>query len=236
MEPELFRLLERIEGSWWYRGRAAAVHAALKKVGLKSKPKKALDVGCGFGGMCDELLRVSEQVYAWEPHLAAHEALRTRRYAGIFHDEQGALVESYDLVGMFDVLEHMKDDFGFLERLRGSLTPAGRIIITVPAFSFLWSVHDELNHHYRRYTKQSLTQLLLRSGYELEFISYWNALFFLPAAIVRLAGRTGESALDAPHRLNKLLLAIIRAEIVVMRRISLPFGTSLVAVAHKFKR
>jgi hypothetical protein len=135
---------------------------------------------------------------------------------------------------MFDVLEHMKDDYGFLARLRGSLTPEGRIIITVPAFPFLWSIHDELNHHYRRYTNRSLTQVLLRAGYRLEFMSYWNALLFLPAAVLRLAGRTGESALDGPIALNEFLLAIIRAETFMMRRTSLPFGTSLVAVARKY--
>ena len=222
-----------MEASWWYRGRAIAVRAALQQGGPRSKAKRALDVGAGFGGMYDELSRVSDNVYAWEPHLHAHEVLRTRHYARVFGGEEEALAKKYDLIGMFDVLEHMEDDHGLLLRVRRSLTPEGRIVLTVPAFPFMWSVHDELNHHYRRYTRKSLTDVLARSGYKLDFVSYWNALLFLPAAVVRLVGRTGENALDVPVGLNNLLLALIRAETFVMRGMSLPFGTSLIAVAQK---
>jgi SAM-dependent methyltransferase len=233
LESEIFQLLKGIEASWWYRGRARAVQVAIKNAGLKSKTRCALDVGSGFGGMCDELSQLSEQVYAWEPHLETHKLLRARNYARVFDVEEEALAQTYDLVGMFDVLEHMEHDCDFLTRLRGSLAPDSHIVITVPAFPFLWSVHDELNHHYRRYTRRSLMDLLFKSGYELDFMSYWNASLFLPAAVVRILGRSsGSSALILPKRADNLLFALLRAETSVMRHIPLPFGTGLVAIAR----
>ena len=235
MEQVMFQLLEGMEASWWYRARANVVRSVLAR-DSPLRPERALDVGSGFGGMCGELARASESVYAWEPHKDAQEVLRRRDYAEVFNEEDEALAQSYDLVGMFDVLEHMADDRGFLTRLRGSLTPDARLVLTVPAFPFLWSVHDELNKHYRRYTKKSLRSVLTKSGYDIEFISHWNALFFLPAAFVRLFGRTGEDTLALPKGLNDMVLGMVRAETWLLRGAALPFGTSLVAVARAAPR
>ena len=235
MEQVMFQLLEGMEASWWYRARANVVRTVLERSRPASKAKCALDVGSGFGGMRDELSRASESVYAWEPNKDAHEALHQRGYEKVYDKEDAALAQSYDLVGMFDVLEHMEDDRGFLIRLLGSLTLDARLVITVPAFPFLWSVHDELNNHYRRYTTSSLSKVLSQAGYQIEFVSYWNALLFLPAALVRLFGKTGENALSLPKGLNDLILGVVRAETVALRGTKLPFGTSMVAVARPAK-
>lgn len=231
MEQVMFQLLEGMEASWWYRARANVVRTVLGRSNSASKSKCALDVGSGFGGMRDELSRASESVYAWEPNKDAHEALRQRGYAKVYDEEDAALAQSYDLVGMFDVLEHMEDDHAFLGRLHSALTPEARLVLTVPAFPFLWSVHDELNNHYRRYTRSSLKKVLSKSGYDVKFLSYWNALLFLPAATVRVLGKTGENALALPKSVNDTILGVVRAETLVLRWGRLPFGTSIVAVA-----
>src|SRR5262249_12558836 len=148
MERNAFKLLHDMENSWWYRGRAAVVRGLISKEKNKGK---VLDFGAGFGGMYPELA-VRGEVYAFEPDKEAQRTARSRPYAAIYDSEKEALDNSYDLIGLFDVLEHLPDDKYFLNKARKSLNKNGKLAITVPANPFLWSEHDVSHHHYRRYT------------------------------------------------------------------------------------
>lgn len=232
MERGAFKLLSSMEGSWWYRGRAAAVRAAAARVAWRPA-KSSLDFGAGFGGMHDTLAALSEQVYAFEPDAAAAQSCRGRGYAEVFENTDTALGRTYDMIALFDVLEHIERDVAFLIRARDALAPGRYLAITVPAFPFLWSAHDVNHHHFRRYTKTTLRAALESSGFSVEYMSYWNTALFIPAALMRLLGRTGEGSLAMPRALNAIFYAIVRTEAALMRASPLPLGTGLVAIARK---
>ena len=232
MDRTAFELLRNMEKSWWYRGRARVVHAALVLAHAKKVPD-VLDFGAGFGGMRDELARVGQNVYAFEPDAEAQSAARKRGYKEVFSDENIAMGRKYDAIGLFDVVEHIERDKEFLIRANAALRDEGILAITVPAFQFLWSVHDVNHHHFRRYTKQTLRKVLEDAGFVVEYCSYWNMTLFVPAAIMRLLGSSGESSLSMPRWLDSIFFALVRIETLIMRAFSLPFGTGLVCVAKK---
>jgi SAM-dependent methyltransferase len=151
--------------------------------------------------------------------------------------ERGA----YGLVTAFDVLEHIPDSqlAPALDAIREALRPGGQFVCTVPAFQFLWSEHDEVHHHHRRYTRQLLTRQLSQAGLEVRWCSYFNTLLFPPIAAVRLLARAlprreQKSHLGSgPGAVNALLSALFSAERHLVPRWSLPFGVSLVAVCQR---
>src|SRR3989338_2805925 len=233
MKEHMLKLLHEAEGSWWYKGRAAVVAGILRKFSLEGHAGSALDFGGGFGGMFGTLKRFSGRVYAFEPDPIAQKALRERGYAEVFDTPEAALKSSYDITALFDVIEHIKDDKKFLAGLAGALSSGGRVVLTAPAYQWLWSEHDVANHHFRRYTKASLTCLLREAGFTVEYAGYWNTLLFLPAAITRLFGVGGGGALLMPPAVDRILLRVVRIEVALMRLFPLPFGLSVVVVASK---
>src|SRR5207247_1366870 len=93
----------------------------------------------------------------------------------------------YDLIAALDVIEHLDAPVASLRAMRGALAGEGRVIVTVPAFDFLWSEHDALNHHRRRYSKPLLLAHLSEAGLRAEYVSYFNAALFAPIAAARLS-------------------------------------------------
>jgi SAM-dependent methyltransferase len=146
--------------------------------------------------------------------------------------------ESFDLIGLFDVLEHLEHPVAALRVFRERLTREGRLVITVPAFPFLWSKHDELNHHFRRYTVRSLTGELAAAGFEIEFHTHYNIPLFAPIAMVRLfrklipGDETGSDFASSEGVLNRALAAVFQAERHLVSRLQFPFGVSLLALAR----
>lgn len=232
MERSAYTLLKDMESSWWYRGRTRAVAAALKHAQVPTVDA-VLDYGAGYGGMLQALSSHARTVDAFEPDEAARNIAVARGYCAVHIDEGEALSRSYDLICLFDVLEHIEDDRAFLARAHESLPAGARLVLTVPAFMSLWSVHDVEHHHFRRYTVRSLKELLIESGYEVEYASYWNSTLLLPAALFRLLGRSGEGGLTPHPFVNAVLTLIVRIEAMVLRYVPLPFGLSVVVVARK---
>lgn len=232
MERKAFQLLHDAEASWWYRARAIIVERVLKH--YTRDVQTILDLGAGFGGMASTL-QLHGKVDAFEPDSEARVVAQTRGYQTVLDmaDHQMLPNDAYTLIAILDVLEHTPDDGVFLAKLNEVLTKNGALIITVPAFQFLWSEHDVQHHHYRRYSKRTLRAVLSAHGFEVRFISYWNMLLFLPAALVRLLGRSGESSLLPSSPLNTLFHFIVSTESKLIPLCSLPFGTGLVCYAVK---
>jgi SAM-dependent methyltransferase len=197
-----------------------------------------LDAGCGSGRMLDELADLGE-VHGIDASRLAVEAARARGHERV---ELGAIERlpfrdaSFDLVTCLDVLEHTPDELATLTELLRVTRPGGHLLVTVPAYQALWSAHDEVNDHYRRYTRRRLRAAALRAGWELERDSHFNSLLLAPAAVVRLTARrrrsrAAESELAlTPSALDPLLELPLRAEAALMRRgLSLPAGLSIVA-------
>jgi SAM-dependent methyltransferase len=146
--------------------------------------------------------------------------------------------DSFDLAASLDVIEHLEDDLGALRELRRVVAPGGALLITVPAYPWLWSGHDEVNHHHRRYTRRSLRRVAEQAGWKQVRTTYFNSLL-LPVAILlrvldRLSRKTTESSLDLwvpPQPMNWLLERPLALEAqLIARGGRIPAGLSLLAV------
>lgn len=146
---------------------------------------------------------------------------------------------TWDLITAFDVIEHVAEPVEALRAILAALAPQGTFVCSVPAFQFLWSKHDELNHHFRRYNLALLRSQLTEAGFEVQFISYFNSWLFPPVAMLRLARNlVGSDAgqndvAEVPPLLNGVLTRLFASERFAVSRFPLPFGVSLLAVARR---
>lgn len=183
-------MLELDEQHWWYRGRRKVIRAELDRVPL---PVRAvvLDAGCGSGRTLDELADYGE-VHGIELDPEAAQLARSRGRGEVRTGRLEALPwndATFDLITCLDVIEHTPDDRLTLRELRRVCKPGGWLLVTVPAYQGLWSLHDEANHHYRRYSRGRLRSAALAGGWQVERMTSFNTLLLGPAAVVRIAER-----------------------------------------------
>lgn len=224
---------------WWFTARRKIIDRLIADMRLPHDAR-ILEAGCGTGGNLALLARHGA-VDAFEYDAEARRLASAKGVcaieAGVLPDGISAPDASYDLVAMLDVLEHVDADVASLGTLRDKLVPSGRLLVTVPAMPFLWSRHDELHHHKRRYTKASLSAALAAAGLSIERIGYFNSLLFPLAVAQRLAAKaTGrEEPLDAVPAgpLNRTLQAVFASERHLVGKVNFPFGLSLFAVASR---
>jgi SAM-dependent methyltransferase len=244
MDPTLYGQMRELEDRhWWFVGRRKIVASWLQAAALPAQAR-ILDLGCGTGGNLVMLSHYGEVVGAELDDVAAQLA-RQRHLAPIVRARLPQAVplaaESFDCVTMLDVLEHIADDAATLRTVHELLAPNGQLLLTVPAFPFLWGAHDVAHHHQRRYRADPLRALLQASGFEVQRLSYCNSWLFPPAAVVRLLRRwLGGEATTAgaelalpPAPLNRLLAALFASERHVLAHGRFPFGVSLIALARK---
>lgn len=232
MKIEAFKLLRDMENSWWYQGRKAIAKKNISK--FVEGGQNILDFGAGYGGML-ETLRPYGEVNAFEISEEAKNECIKRGYRKTFSSVEEALSKEncHTLITLFDVLEHVEEDSDLVESLYQALAPDGYVVITVPAFQYLWGVHDIEHNHFRRYTKGQIVNLLRKHRFKVKYASYWNTILFIPAAITRILGFSGKSSLNSPGWLNLFFLNIVRLESFFMPLVSLPFGTGIIIIAKK---
>jgi len=145
--------------------------------------------------------------------------------------------EQFDVITAFDVLEHIEQDVESLSALATRLAPNGRLYVTVPAFAWLWSKHDELHHHCRRYTRKLLVARLQEAGLRPVQVTYFNTLLFFPIVITRLIKRfvsdDGSDERLPPQWINRIFERVFGAESRFIGRLRVPFGVSLLAIAER---
>ncbi len=225
---------------FWFRARAEILLDLLTP--LAEDGRRVLDVGCGTGLLLASLPAGSRLAGLDSSERAlSHARRRLGESADLRSGSLPAQIpfeeNSQDLITLTDVLEHIEDDRATLVELRRRLAPGGRLLLTVPAFSFLWSRHDEEHGHFRRYRAPALRRLLEDSGFRVERLGYFNFLLFPMVLAVRALKKiTGDRGGDmeipgAP--LNALLYTIFRSERIWLRRGSFPWGVSLLAVARR---
>jgi len=145
--------------------------------------------------------------------------------------------KNFDLITMFDVLEHVERDSDSLRALSQRLADDGRILLTVPAMPWLWSRHDELHHHQRRYTPASLREAAEKAGLDVVELAYFNTLLF-PLAVAqrmveRVFNRHAETDLMPHPVVNAALAGVFGLERWIVGNVPLPFGLSLYASLRK---
>jgi SAM-dependent methyltransferase len=242
MDPAVYeRMAAHEDRHWWFVARRRILDRLIARRIEPQRDCKILEAGCGTGGNLEMLGRFGRAA-AFEPDATARTLAIAKSVAevrnGSLPDHVPFAPESFDLVAMLDVLEHIDDDVGSLKAVAERLVQGGRLVLTVPAYRFLWSRHDELHHHKRRYRKEGLVAVARAAGLQPEYVSYFNTLLFPLIAAKRLAGHLlGDSGKvdDAmpPAGLNRLLGAVFSIERHLLGRIALPFGVSLVMVARR---
>ena len=224
---------------WWYRARRDILADYMTREARLPANARILEIGCGTGHNLP-MLAAFGTVDAIEIDPAAR-AIASQRLGRPVGDAplpalDGVPSAAYDLIAVLDVVEHIADDVAALKAMATRLRPGGAILITVPAHRWMWSAHDVVNHHYRRYSKATLRAALTAAGLRPRKLGYFNSLLFPLAAAARVAGRlTGRDDSDdspPPAPLNALFERIFALERHLVGRVPLTPGVSIVTLAE----
>ena len=255
-DPEFFDHLARVESEhFWFRARNRVIASVVAQL-TKDLPDgyRVLEVGCGTGNV----LRALEQtctrgtVVGMDLFAEGLAFARKRTSCPLVRGnvDQPGFGVPFDLIGAFDVVEHLSDDLQIFRSIHSMLKPGGVILLTVPAHQSLWSYFDEAAHHCRRYEPDDLRSKLNQTGFEIEFFSQFMASIYPLLWLVRRIGsvrrKTGSPKHEEADRdlsleelrivpvLNGLLTFVLAQEArLIKSRFVLPFGSSLIAAARR---
>ncbi len=238
MDEKLYQAFAELEDRhWWFTARRAIIGRLIAR--WVPAGSSIVDVGCGTGGFIADL-QSRYDVRGVDPAPSALAACRRRGLRSL-HEGGAADAASWgalpvDAVTLLDVIEHLDDDVAALRTARTALRPGGHVIVTVPAYQWLWSEHDVLNHHRRRYTVRRLRLAHAAAGLRPLQIGYFNALLFPFAVLQRglAALRPATDMLSMPvGPLNRALRSVFASEGALLAGLggSFPFGLSAFSVS-----
>jgi len=225
---------------WWYRARREILADYLTRLGGLPKDARILEIGCGTGHNLPMLARFG-QIEAIEIDPAARRIASERLGRPVgdapLPELPGVARGAFDLIAVLDVIEHIADDVAALKAMAECLTPGGKILIAVPAHQWMWSAHDVVNHHHRRYSKATLARAIAAAGLTHNGLRWFNSLLFPLAAASRIAGRlTGKDDSDdspPPGPVNALFETVFGLERYLVGRVPLTPGVSIVTLAQR---
>jgi len=235
---------------WWFNGRRRVIFHLLKQYLPKSDDLKIMDVGCGYGGMLPGLSELGN-VMGMEVDLDSAKSCKERGFHRICIGSGYTMPlksRSLDIITLFDVIEHIEDDEKVVKQCASALKTGGRIMITVPAYQFLFANNDRIARHMRRYTLSRLKKIVKSAGLEVVKGTYYNVLLFpiiLPAVLMLKVrqklngplkpGQTGATNLSYkyPKFIKNTLEWIFSSERRILSKISSPFGHSIILIAKK---
>ena len=232
------QMAELDQRHWWYRARREVLAALIERTAPLPRDAAILEIGCGTGHnlpMLAKFGRVDALELDDEARGIAEKRVGRPVMSAPLPELKGVKKRHYDLIGAFDVIEHIDDDHAALASVASRLKHGGKLIMTVPAHPWMWSAHDVVNHHKRRYSKAALKQLIESSPLKLEKLGYFNSLLFPVAVAERMVSKArGKNEADLklpPAPLNAALEKAFAAERHLIARLPLPPGLSLFAVA-----
>jgi SAM-dependent methyltransferase len=233
---------------FWHVGRREIILDVLRKNVSNLAQSRMLEIGCGNGSVLAFLKRNGIEVEGGDIFMEGLAFCRQRvDSAPLYQLDVLALPfhGEFDIIGLFDVLEHIADDDRALVEIRQALKRNGMLLMTVPAYRFLWSYFDVCANHKRRYGKSELVAKLGQAGFTVRKVSYYMFFLFPLLAVIRLIGnvrhrRDGRKvSVDASLEtktvpvVNEVFLGLLRLERFLLRYFNLPFGTSLLVLAEK---
>jgi len=238
MERVVYQQMAELDDRhWWYRARRRILAELIRREARLPAKARILEIGCGTGHNLAMLagfghvdgLELDEEAAALSEKRLGRKVMRSPL------PELDQVPDNYDLIGAFDVIEHIEDDHAALAAIATKLKPGGKFMLTVPAHPWMWTAHDVANHHKRRYSKRALRSLIENSPMKLERLGYFNSLLF-PVAIAeraasKLRGKDNGDVSLPPAPLNRALEAVFASERYLVGRLPLPPGLSLFAVA-----
>lgn len=241
-KSEYARMAERERTYWWHLGRLKIIETYIQRAKGQKNKIKMLNVGCGTGGTID-MLEQFGKVDNVDISDDAIKFMEQNGYTNIVKVDDIKLPfkdKTYDIVGAFDVLEHIENQTGALREWKRVLKDDGAIVVTIPAYQWLWGDHDVSLHHQRRYTTKRIKLAAREAGLRPEKKSY-AIVFSLPLVVTfrfinKLLGRKTDSEtsyVDVPNWVNKLFSNFLYAEAKAQKYVSFPAGTSVVAILRK---
>ena len=244
MNDEVYEEMFRVEGRhWWFGAKHRIVRSLLRRYAPPASGRpRVIDLGCGCGYLLSLLQQDGYDAIGLDGSAVAVEFSRKRGVAvqqGRLPDQVPFEDASADVILFLDVLEHVPDDAAVYQRAVRLLKPGGIAICTVPAYPWLWTKRDDYHQHYRRYTRRTFRTLMASGGMQPVFVSYLNTLLF-PVAMAERAVRkafplkAGDGDLAIPPLpLNAALREVYATERLMVGRVPLPFGLSVVSVARR---
>jgi SAM-dependent methyltransferase len=232
------QMAELDERHWWYCARRKIIADLIRRETQLPNNAHILEIGCGTGhnlAMLSGFGHVEGLELDDEARALSEKRLGRKVMSSPLPELSEVADRHYHLIGAFDVIEHIQDDRAALASIARKLRPGGKFILTVPAHQWMWSAHDVVNHHKRRYSKRGLKELIDSSPLKLERIGYFNSLLF-PLAIAERGASKLRGSEDAdvrlpPALLNAALEKVFACERYLVGRLPLPPGLSLFAVA-----
>lgn len=242
MDKAAYIEMDQLEATnWWFVARRLILRKILDGMELRQN-SKILEIGSGTGGNLEMLSQYGEVTAVEMEKLPFELSLKkaspnVKIQKGFLPDNLNVKHSEFDVVCLLDVLEHIDQDEESLNAVKSLLSSQGKLLITVPAYSWLWSSHDVFNHHKRRYTKKQLISDLECAGFNVFNCSYFNTYLFPVAVGVRLWERlfsrkeTNVGVDNKSKFTNAVLLSIFATERHLFPKKVMPFGLSIWAVA-----
>ena len=232
------QMAELDERHWWYRARRRILAELIRREARPPVNAQILEIGCGTGhnlAMLSEFGHIDGLELDDEARALSEKRLGRKVMSSPLPELAEVHDRQYDLIGAFDVIEHIADDGAALASIATKLKPGGKFVMAVPAHQWMWSAHDVVNHHKRRYSKRALKALIDASPLTVEKIGYFNSLLF-PLAVAdraasKLRGKENADVTLPTAPLNAALEMVFGVERHLVGRLPLPIGLSLFAIA-----
>jgi SAM-dependent methyltransferase len=226
---------------FWFKARRKYI---LNAVAEANRNSRILDIGCSSGILLHELIQLGfnkENMFGVDISAQAIDNCKASGLENtyVMDAQHISLNEQFDIIIASDCLEHLKEDETALKNWRQLLKPDGTAYIFVPAFMSLWSNHDVVNMHYRRYGRKELNEKLRSNGFRIQESGFWNVFLFLPIFVYRWISKliptrkSGTGNLDKLPPFNKLLIGLLSFENQILRHIRFPFGVSCYVFVKK---
>ncbi|GAB6182253.1 class I SAM-dependent methyltransferase [Desulfotomaculum defluvii] len=237
MDDQIYlKMVTMEQNHWWYKGRREIIGKLL--LPFLTRQSNILDAGCGAGGTMEYMSKYGSVVGVD----ISQEMVEHCRNIGLAAycesiDNLPFENQSFDLVLCLDVLEHLPNEQSALKELIRVVRPGGILTFSVPAFSWLWGKHDDLNNHYRRYNRGELIKLIEMFDLTIERITYFN-LFLLPPIwfIRKMSKQSFQKRTDFEFGtgiINQILLSVLRIEKSLLKVVNIPIGVSQIVVVRK---